>query len=230
MISIYLTTFNDSFILPYTVAFYKSRFPKCSIVIYDNFSDDNTQEVAHSLGCVVKQFYTSNEMDDGAILRVKDNCWKDGVNRYAIVCDADEWLDIWPNELDGSFTIINAEVIDMVGMHEEVDMSKIKYGVIYDHHPRKMVLIDTTQIEQINYAYGCHNAMPVGNVKFAPSKYYVKHHKFLSPNYIIGKNKIAGPRLSNANRQNGLSFHLNYGQRKIDKIFKNLRYQARLID
>lgn len=222
-LTVFLIAYNEAIMLPYTIAHYRSRFPGCRIVVYDNFSEDITADIAIAAGCEVRDFWTDNKMDDQALVNVKNNCWK-GEQGWVIVCDVDELLDATYKDLSGC-TVFDSEVIDMIG--NQGDPERVRLGVSYPHCPRKMTCFHAPSVESMNYGFGAHTAMPIGHISISTGlKIY--HYKYLSPEYIIARNAAIGARLSPSNKRLGLSFHYLFGKRKVRRIFRRLRKMATL--
>lgn len=229
MITIYIVCFNEVIILPHTVRFYRKRFRDCKIVVVDNFSTDRTAQLAKELGCSVMQFYTDNQMSDQALILVKNNCWKNADTNFVIVIDADEWLDIWPEDLEEGNTIIRCEYINMVNMKDDMDIWHMSYGVRYAHRPGKFLCFNKMFIKEMNYGWGCHTAVPVGQIVFSEKVYPCYHYKYFNVDYLISRYKLFSERMSDHNKKYKLSFHYLWSARKIRKEFNTLRKQAKKI-
>ena len=74
MLTVYFMAFNEEDILQFTIDHYRSRFPECQFVIYDNESIDKTKEIALKNNCQVIPFSTNNEIDEEKITNLKNNC------------------------------------------------------------------------------------------------------------------------------------------------------------
>ena len=94
MITIYTITYNEEVVLPYFITWYRNRFPDCRIVVYDNYSTDNTEKIALEHNCEVIKYDTNNQLSDSKYLEIKNNCWKTANTDWVIVCDCDEFLDV----------------------------------------------------------------------------------------------------------------------------------------
>ena len=93
-ITIYTMAFNEELLLPYMIKHYRSRFPNCNIVVYNNNSTDNTKQIAESNNCEVIFYNTNNQVNDDMLRNLKNNCWKTALTDWVVVCDVDEMLNI----------------------------------------------------------------------------------------------------------------------------------------
>ena len=59
-INIYILCYNEMQLLPFTLKFYKLRFPSAKITIFDNMSSDGSSDYAENQGCKVVKFDTNN--------------------------------------------------------------------------------------------------------------------------------------------------------------------------
>ena len=194
-INIFLLCYNESVLLPHTIAHYKKYLPSCKITIYDNESTDNSVEIAKSFGCNVISWSSNNIIDDFKYKYIKNNCWKDVKHGWVIVADMDEFLcvteDNLKKEMELRTTVLTVNGIDMVGESENIDLHDIdlqnitKY--IDNRLESKKLCFFRDFIDEMNYDYGAHNCDPVGVVKYSNKQYYNKHMCNLGLNFIINK-------------------------------------------
>ena len=88
-IETHLITWNRSDTIHLTVSHYLKLG---RVIVYDNFSDDNTREICEALGAEVMMFGVAGVLSDQAYLDVKNKCWNNSDADYVIVCDDDEIL------------------------------------------------------------------------------------------------------------------------------------------
>ena len=120
MITIYTITYNEQFILPHFIKWYRDKFPDCRIVIYDNESTDNTVGIAYENNCEVVFYSTNNKLTDSKYLEIKNNCWKDANTDWVVVCDADEFLEVDKNMLNTDQTIYKSKGYNMCNVNHFV--------------------------------------------------------------------------------------------------------------
>jgi glycosyltransferase involved in cell wall biosynthesis len=231
MISVYIITYNEEVLLPYTLKFYTERFPGCDITIYDNFSIDGTRAIAKKAGCKIIDFYTGGKLSDQAYLNIKNNCWKDSIHDWVLIIDCDEWLHI---QIDHLYTtkasIIRTRFTNMVNMFDNFDIDKMNSGVIYYDFEGKNVLFNRKRIKEINYDYGCHNCYPVGDIIFSKERFLLLHYKYINVDYVVDRYREFGRRLSDNNKKLRLGYHYTFSTRKVRKQFMNHRNKAEKIN
>lgn len=205
-ISLFTMAFNEEIILPHMIKHYRDRFPSCKVVVFDNQSTDKTAEIAKELGCEVIEYNTNNQVDDGKLRNLKNNCWKTATTDWCCVIDADEFLDINEEQLAKEdvlgVTIVRSEAYNMVNMEDNYDIDSISYGTrcsAYD----KPYLFKRSVISEMNYVHGAHSASPVGNVKYSDNIYKCYHYININPEITYKKQKYTKERLSQKNRQMG---------------------------
>jgi glycosyltransferase involved in cell wall biosynthesis len=231
MVTIYLIAYNEELLLPYTIRFYKQRFPGCEIVIYDNFSTDNTREIAREHDCKVLNFYTNDRMSDQALLNIKNSCWKNAATDWVIVCDVDEWLDIHPAYLlSTNATIIRTWFTNMINMKDDWDIAGMDHGVIYKDFPGKWICFNKARIEEMNYDYGAHEAHPIGDIVFSGEEFLLLHYKYINLRYVLQRYREFGKRLSRHNLKLRLGYQYRWSPRKIKKQFYWHQKNARRIE
>lgn len=227
MITIYLLTYNEEVLLPFTTSFYRSRFPDARIVLYDNESTDRTTEIASDLNLEVIPYYTNKKLMDKMFHQIKNTCYSVAETSWVLVSDIDELLDINQYQLDQEIsvgnTIIQSTGYDMVNLEDVPDPNLITHGVrnkIYD----KKLLFDHDKVS-INYEIGAHRAVPKGVVQYS-KPYPLYHYKYLSPEYLIDKYAGYRSRLSQENKDNNWGGQCLDSDDSIRGHFKTLREQA----
>lgn len=216
-VTIFLITFNEEYILNFTLSFYRERFPSAEIIVYDNFSNDLTCMIAKKYGCKVLKYYSGNKMNDKALIDLKNNCWKNAKTDWVLIADADELLDICEDDLKiEKGSIIRTHYIQMVGTGQS-------YYTIYNgyEYPEesKFLCFDKSRIFEMNYDFGAHYAFPFGDVEFSKKIYKILHYKYISLDYVISRHQMIKKRMSAFNLKNKLSFHYLFSKRKIKKDY-----------
>lgn len=232
MITIYTICYNERLMLPHMIAHYRKNFTNCKIVIFDNCSEDGSQEIAKAAGCQVITYDTGGKLDDAKYLEIKNNAWKDANTNWILVCDVDELCDINEKELfreeGNGATAIQFHGFNMVNMRDDLDIESIEMGVRAPSYD-KLYLFDKSQISAINYSPGCHGASPLGKIKLSKSVYLCKHYKYINPNYMIARHALFASRMSDNNKKRGWGAHYNYSPERIRQEFENARLNAQIV-
>jgi glycosyltransferase involved in cell wall biosynthesis len=144
------------------------------VIVYDNYSDDNTVKICKALGAEVRTFGREGVLDDQAYKDLKNNCWKGSQADWVIVVDDDEILygkHIYVsliNLRNDGFSIIKPQGYSMFSNEMPVDdWTDIKTGIKDDKYS-KLCCFNPSMIQEIGYEYGCHthmNGYPKGNIK-----------------------------------------------------------------
>jgi hypothetical protein len=195
-ITIHTVAYNEEKIVKYFIEHYRNRFPNCIIKIWDNFSKDNTVDIAKSMGCEVYYFDTDDKVCEDAILTIKNNCWKDATTDWVIVCDIDELLDISQDDLIAQevmgYTIIQTTGYTVVNTDYSItELDDMHYG-FRDYPYDKNILFNKKYISEIKYQHGAHPNyhLPriIGNVNIGSTKEFkLLHYKWLGREYTINK-------------------------------------------
>lgn len=232
MPTVFTLAYNEAPFIQFMIEHYRTRFPDCPIVVYDNQSTDDTVKIAKDNGCRVVSFDTQDKFDELTNIEIKRNAWKSAETDWVIVCDTDELIDINQEDLvkeaSCGSSIIRFEAYDMVNMENNSDWPTIKYGVrnkLYD----KLYLFNRKRIYSINYLPGAHFAGPIGDVTYSTKVYPAYHYKYLSEDYLISRYDVFSARLSDSNRKNGWTTHCLISENQIREDFLQRRKVAQKV-
>jgi len=235
MLHIYTIAYNEEIILPYMIKHYRDRFPDCSITVYDNQSTDSTKQIALNNNCEVIEYDSENQVRDDLYLKIKNNCWKKQPERWALVCDVDEFLFIDIHELtheqNRGNTMIKSEGWNMISTNPDpsiINFEEIKYGSRAPQYD-KAYLFDTTALSEINYSAGCHYCNPVGKIQRSENAYKLLHYKAISEDYIVQRHLEFGRRMSKQNLSHGWGAHYLDSEETIRKNHKHFQTDPALI-
>jgi glycosyltransferase involved in cell wall biosynthesis len=212
---------------------YKSRFPECNFVLYDNYSTDKTNEIAKNNGCEIIMYDTNNQVDDQKLTHLKNNCWKNAKTDWVLVCDVDELLEINADNLkkeeEKNVTIINSIAYNMVNMEDNFDFANIKYGSRCPPYDKRL-LFNKKFIQEINYCPGGHMCSPIGVAKYSDSEYTLYHHNGYNIEYLIFRHLETAKRLSALNKRNGWGFqYLDPPEKKREMMLGARGYVTKII-
>lgn len=206
MITVYTLAYNEEVMIQFMIDHYRTRFPDCRIIVHNNMSTDNTVKIALDNGCEVIPYDTNNKLQDSRYLKIKNNCWKNALTDWVLVCDMDELLEINEAQLKKEenlgTSMIVCEFYDMINMEDNLNIAGMKYGV-KSPIPGKFCLFNKKLISEINYEPGCHTCNPIGTIKYSNNTYKLYHYASINENVTIEKFKIYKKRLSPENIKNG---------------------------
>ena len=206
MITVYTLTYNEEVLIQFMIDHYRTRFPGCRIVVYDNLSTDNTVKIALANDCKVIPFDTNNQFQDRRHQEIKNSCWKIALTDWVLICDMDELLDINAKELkaeeNAKTTIIRSEGYMMINLKDNLNLAGMKYG-IRDANYDKSYLFNKRFINEINYSIGCHGCNPIGTITYSAKRYKAYHYASICENFSIEKRNKYQARISPENLKNG---------------------------
>jgi glycosyltransferase involved in cell wall biosynthesis len=231
-VTIYTVAYNEELMIPFFIKHYRTMFPECRIVVYDNQSTDRTVEIAKSYNCEVIQYDTNNKFSDRKNLEIKNNCWKDSKTSWNIVCDADELGCITREQLEFESGLGTSAIKftgwNMVNMSEDPNNTSIdtlQYGE-YTHYYDKTIAFDKSKISEINFSPGCHEALPQGDVKYSPNQYNLLHYKFIGEEYVVNRYRLLRSRLSEDNIKMGWGYHYSEAEEALRQSIKIKKHNA----
>ncbi len=198
LVHIYVITWQNSKKLEYFIRFYRERFPRCTITVYDNGSTDQTHAIAGRHGCKIIPFITKG-FDDIKHQEIKNNCWKGQKEEWAFCLDDDELLDITILDL----IMEDADVISFTGV-ERFNRKNHLLNLAYN----KSVAFKVVYIKEINFKVGAHAISPVSKTPLVISqkKYYLIHDKY-SDKAMIGRNRVLNKRVLKENKAKNWTWH-----------------------
>lgn len=230
MITIYTITYNEELLMQFMIDHYRSRFPNCHIIVYDNKSTDNTVNIAIKNGCEIRGYESNNSLNDRIHMELKNSCWTTAGTDWVLVCDLDELLDITEEELkqeeSNGNTIIRTEAWTMINLENNYDFQNITHGY-RDHGYDKSLLFNKKFIQSINYGAGAHDCKPVGNVKYSNKSYPIHHYMLINPDHFVAKCKVTQQRLSEENKRNNWGYQVQKTEEVLRSDFEMLRDRAR---
>jgi glycosyltransferase involved in cell wall biosynthesis len=228
MITVYILAYNEHYKIKFAIEHYRARFPECPIIVYDNGSTDDTVQIAKENNCEVRDYsnQSGSTLNDGLHARIKSQCWKEAKTDWVIVSDLDELLDITQEELkseeSNGTSIIKTEAWTMVNLGNDYDLGKMTHGIRDGGYDKKMCF-NRKLISDINYGVGCHNANPVGIIKFSEKAYIVHHYRDLNEDHCVNKAKSTTQRLSQDNRRFGWGAQCMRSEQELREDYRRLQ-------
>lgn len=214
-ITCYFINWNDSFYLPFLHKHY-SKFCQ-RIVMYDQYSTDNSRQIARSLGFEIREFGSRSQLNDQWYLDVKNNCWKEERGKdvdYVIVVDVDEFLaisgfgDIHPR---GQVTAPIVRGYNMISEKLPVnDIFEVNTGGFSESYS-KQAIFNPDAIDEIHYVHGCHKNHINGKIDTGGPVWNLFHFRQIGGlDRMLGRHAQYRRRLSKFNLRHNMGFH--YGR------------------
>lgn len=176
--------------------------------MYDNYSTDNSVELATSLGIEVRTFGVKGVLDDQHYLDVKNNVWKEqrgkGVD-YVIVVDADEFITI-PFKL----TCTTPKVIGFNMISDKLPTDDIEQEINtgeFSESYSKQAIFNPDAITEINYRHGCHQNGMVGNITNEDTCKLYHYRQIGGVRRMLDRHAEYRIRMSAFNRKHGMGVH-----------------------
>lgn len=216
-ISCNIMAFNESEIIGFTIKHYQKFCQQ--IILWDNYSTDNTREIAEYMGCEVKLFGKEGQLHDGEYITLKNNCWKGQKADLIIMCDADEILIAPPTEI-GNFTIWPMEGYNMFSetMPNE-SWFDINEGIPDSNYAKSLIF--SPRIKDINFLPGCHQARPRFPI-YGNEKLMVCHFKHVGGvQRVLDRNALYRTRLSKYNRDHQFGIQYNFSDKSVIEYFNS---------
>lgn len=218
-IEVYTLANNEERMMPYFMRHYRQF---ADVIIYNNNSTDRTVEIAQSMGATVINCMVTDEYDEQWMTNTRNNCWKESKADWVIVCDVDEFvyhqtiskvleqtestifLPRFFNMFSETFPITEGQIYEEIFEGREANSSK-------------MNLFKPSEITDINFTVGCHEARPEGNVKLnINSEIITLHMRHLSREYVSERNALTFSRMSELNKKRGWGTHFGATPEAVD--------------
>ena len=179
---------------------------------------------------------------------MKNGAWRTSTADWVMMLDADEWVDVWPQDLaayeTANVTAVKTKGVFLVWPDDTTDLSTAPRGVwdpesldpshripkvqAYD----KPALFFRSALTDIGTSVGGHQATPHGRVKWlsetrlpSPRLYHAKYFDLAT---AISRSKEYSLRMSDENKQNGWSARYNdISLTRIAREFEYLRQKAK---
>jgi glycosyltransferase involved in cell wall biosynthesis len=195
------------------------------VIIYDNYSTDNSVDICLNSGADVIQYDSGGELRDDIYIQIKNAVWKHSAADWVIVVDCDEFVyhpDLVSVLENSDYTAFEPRWYEMFSqefpatdgqIYDEVNMG-------YEAWP-KLNLWRPSEVTEINYEIGCHLCQPKGNVKlnYVESDIKTLHMRHLGKQYIIDRNGTYAKRMSEKNRENQWGWHLMQSMEQLSEGF-----------
>jgi len=186
LLEVFTTTWNEPETLEKLIKWYRLRVPDCKITVNDNESIDlgRTADLCRKYGCSLFSFSTGGKMDEGALIYLRNNVWKNSSAQFAIVCDSDELVDVTESDLldcgDGEkWNLCKCNGIELFGTAEDEPDSM--WGSDANGYC-KSVLFHRESVLNMNFTPGSHTCSPLMQVgitqKWSPVRFNLFHTKW----------------------------------------------------
>jgi len=203
----YFINYNDSFYIPFLAKHY---FKFCEkIVMYDNYSSDDSVKIAENLGIEVRFFGVRGVLNDQHYLDVKNHCWKEQIGKsidYVIVVDADEFVFIDNLKPGASAPIVTG--YNMISEHlPENEISEINTGA-YSESYSKQAVFNPDLITEINFIHGCHRNRMTGRIDHGGMLCRLLHYRQIGGlQRMLDRHWEYRRRMSKFNLDHGMGVH-----------------------
>lgn len=199
--------------------------------MFDNYSTDNSVEIANKLGIEVRTFGEKGVLNDLHYLEVKNSCWKEQRGKnvdYVIVVDADEFLhpDLRFNRMGTAPKVTGYNMVsDGLPVN---DIAEIKTGV-YALNYCKQAIFSPDAITEINYSFGCHTNNIQGRITTKGNCKLLHYRNIGGMQRLLSRHNQYKERISEFNKTHSLGIHYEFTDMQKVNEFVNLRNNAKII-
>ena len=225
-IEVFCLVSNEELMMTYFMRHYGAF---ADIIILESCSTDRTVEIAHNAGAEIWSYDMKDEINDQWFTYLKNTCWKESKAEWVMIVDVDEFI-YHPNLMKvlqySPATVIRPRFYDMYSKEfpttEGQIYSEVTMGVEQLSPNPKMNIFRPSAITDMNYAPGCHDASPSGNVKIdIDTDIKTLHMRKLSLSYYLAKNESHSRRRSQLNKDNHWGDHVDLPKEEMIRKFEN---------
>lgn len=228
ILEVFTTTHQEKDVVEDLIKFYNKRIPNCVITIQDNLSTDGTKEMCQKYQNVkFTTFDTGGKMSENKLIELRNNSWKNSNAKFIIVCDSDELVDVFEEDLVECEKLNLWTVCKCNGV-ELFDYKPFEDGEFYGVQSNgysKTVLFFKDAIKTMNFQAGSHGCSPQPNsgyiVKYSEKHYNLYHTKWQNFDYGIERQNYIKNRGQSSDTPKGWNFHYSLPDSEHEKYFKN---------
>jgi Glycosyl transferase family 2 len=231
-IELYLLCFNEEKMILHTLNYYSKICSKITII--DNQSTDSSISLARNYKNVVLKYLDSgNEFIEDRLTESRNNCWKESIADYVIVCDMDEFL--YDEHLAEKLLLAKHQNVimpkikgynmmsdDFPSNYEKLITEQVKYGVRSTRFDKR-IIFDPKKVKEINYRPGAHLCNP----EFYESAtadtlidFKLLHYKYLGKDYLYKKHEAYANRMSKISKEKKHGIEYLYGADHVNNVFE----------
>jgi len=193
-ITIYTICWNEIFLLPHFFEHYKWAN---KIIVYDNGSDDGSQDFVKAQPKGELRFYdTKNKQNNDIMIDIKNNCWKGDTSDWVVVCDVDEFLMGHEKlrKYAGRVCVFECKMWEMVSKEVPSDFKSVTMKSYGPKRHFKSICF-SPKIKEIKYTPGAHHSHPIPNNKIEDEDIVCYHYSCLSEDYLVKRWKRYATRI-----------------------------------
>lgn len=235
-IDAYIMCFNEEKTMPFILDYY-SKYCQ-SITLIDNMSTDKSLEVASKYpNMTILRWDSGGFYNEHAQTTIKQQIYKNsrGKADWVILADGDEI--IYGLEMLSEYKKKGIKLPNINGYHmvcekfPEYDgtciTEKVKTGSREPHMDKQAVLDPSVDI---SYSLGMHTFRADAQRDMDNPPLKLLHYKFLGADYIVDRNKMYTPRISEQYKAMGIGEHLLIPEQEIRKeVYNRLNSAIKVI-
>lgn len=195
-IETHIVTWNRADTIHLTVQYYQA-FSK--VIVHDNFSTDQTRDILEALSAEVRLFGRAGVLDELEYLKVKNHVWKGSDADFVLLVDDDEiiyhpeLINVLQRAITNGDTIFKPKGFSIYSNDMPVNKwTEIMTGIPDEKYNKPCCF--SPRINEINYAPGCHEAKPRGDLKYNNELILLHYHGVGGVERMIKRHQEYEPR------------------------------------